>query len=170
MAIAITLKEYLSNNRLDYNVITHRHTETSYNTGVTAHLPLSQVSKAVVLQNEQGQHLMAVLQANRKLKLEEVNRLTGSQYRIIEEHELKDLFQDCEEGAIPGLGDAYRMHMMVDNNLLTAKQIYVEAGDHEHLLEFERKQYADMMFDIPHGEIGGQVISQPRENTMNWEI
>lgn len=171
MATAITLKEFLSSKNVDYDNIRHRHTDTAYNSAAAAHVPAGQVCKAVVLQDADGEFLMAVLPAANRLRLEAINRFTGKHYQLATEEQLRGLFPDCETGAVPGMGNAYKMDMLLDDGLLEMSQVYVEAGDHENLIKFDREQFEEIMHDIPHAAISGGEINQPRAGERpNWEI
>ncbi len=160
MAIAITLKDYLSNNHIEYDVVSHRHTDNAFNSATASHLPTAQVAKAVVLKNREDKYLMAVLPANRKLALEELNRITGKEYRMVAEPELDRLFGDCETGAVPGVGDAYKINSVLDDELFAMRKIYIEAGDHEHLIELDQAQFMEMMYGVPHAHISGSAVSE----------
>ena len=161
MAISITLNEYLSQHNIDYELIKHRHTTSSLASSNSAHLPTSQVAKAVILQNKDGEYLMATLPANHRLSINDVNATMGKEYHLVNEWQLHELFPDCEQGAIPAVGNAYKMKMMVDDALLNAEQIYIEGGDHRYLVKIDHKQYKQMMSAMPHGNICGRDIGTP---------
>jgi len=169
MAIAITLDQYLSNKKIRYDVVKHHHTDTSFNSAVAAHLDTRKVCKAVILQDNDGKYMMAVIPTNRRLLIDTINRMTNRQFHLIGEHQLKDLFQDCELGAIPGMGQAYHMPMMLDDALLEQDKVYIEAGDHEHLLGFEHDDFINLMKQMPHGQISGPRLDWGRETERNME-
>src|SRR5574340_1433633 len=68
MAIACTVKDYLSQHRIAYEVLPHSHTMTSLGSGEAAGVHADRLAKAVVLEDELG-YLMAVLPASHHLKL-----------------------------------------------------------------------------------------------------
>ena len=162
MAISISFIDYLSKYDIDYKLISHRHTTSSIDSSFSAHLPSEQVAKAIVLQSNDGDYLMTTLSANHKLSLSQVNELTGKQYNLVNEVRLGGLFPDCEQGAIPSIGEAFEINMMVDDALLNAEQIFIEAGDHCHLVKVNHQQYENMMLNIPHGNICGTAIGRPK--------
>ncbi len=164
MAIALTLKEYLNDHNVEYELLQHHHSDSSFNTASSAHLPSEQVSKAVILRDENSQYLMAVLPSCRKLQYGALNRLQGGQYKIVSEKELESLFADCETGAIPALGEAYGMDMVVDDHLLMTNSVYIEAGDHETLVKMDNPHYCDLLKNINHGKISGNVIGNLRDS------
>lgn len=173
MAIAMTLKEYFENEDIHYDIIKHRKAFSSLDSSRTAHLPAEKVAKAVVLQNDEGDYLMASLPANSHVSLTEINELTGKHYHLVDEDALQDLFPDCSIGAIPAMGGPYNMSMLIDESLLTAEFIYIESGDHENLLKLSHQEYTDLVAKMPHGHIRGANIGAPRiwERTgKNWPI
>lgn len=158
MAIAITLKEFLTDQNIGYELLQHHHSDSSLNTAASANLPSDQVSKAVILKDEYGQYLMAVLPSDRKLQREALNRLQGKQYQMISEQEIESLFADCELGAIPALGEAYGMDTVVDDHLLMANSVYIEAGDHETLVKLNNLHFCDLVKNFHHGKISGDLM------------
>ena len=162
MAITITLNEYLSQHNIDYELIKHRHTTSSLDSSCSAHLPTAQVAKAVILQSKDGEYLMATLPADHQLSISDVNKVMGKEYRLVNEWRLHELFPDCEQGAIPSIGEAYKMKMMIDDVLLNAEQVYIEAGDHRYLVKIAHEQYAQMMSAVPHANICGRDIGPPK--------
>lgn len=169
MAIAITLDQFLSNNKIHYDLIKHHHTDSSFNSAVAAHLDTRKVCKAVILQDADGNYLMAVIPTNRRLLIDTINRMNRRQYHLIGEHQLGPLFQDCELGAIPGMGQAYNLPMMLDDALLEQDKVYIEAGDHEHLLGLEHADFIQLTSRMPHGRISGPRLDWGRDIERNRE-
>lgn len=162
MAIAITLKEYFDKNQTQYDFIKHRSTTAALDSSRAAHLPAEKVSKAVILESENGDYLMASLPANSRLSLTEVQNITGIHYKLISEEKLHELFPDCKIGAIPAVGEPYNLKMLVDNSLLAAEDVYIESGDHENLLKLEHHDYAHLVAKMAHGNIKGTNLGAPR--------
>jgi Ala-tRNA(Pro) deacylase len=173
MAIAITLKEYFENEDIHYDTIKHRRALSSLDSSRSAHLPADKMAKAVVLQNEEGDYLMASLPANCRVSLTDVNFITGKHYQLVNEQKLQELFPDCEQGAIPAMGVPYAMNMLIDESLLDADSIYIESGDHQNLLKLSHHEYTNLVASMSHGNIRGENIGAPRiwERTgINWRI
>jgi Ala-tRNA(Pro) deacylase len=133
MGIAITLKEYLEDHGLTYEVIDHVRTDSALTTSEAAHVPGDRMAKSVLL-GDNDSYLLAVVAATYRVKLEEVSRLTGRRFRLIEEDEVESAFSDCEIGAIPPMGAPYGIETLVDSNLMSQPDIYCESGDHSKLL------------------------------------
>jgi len=162
MAIAITLKQYFEHEDIHYDTIKHRRTFTTLDSSRTAHLPAGNVAKAVVLESVTGDFLMASLPANSRVSLTDVNEIMGKYYYLANEQKLLALFPDCAKGAIPAMGAAYNMNMIVDDSLLAANAVYIESGDHQHFLKLNNQEYSDLVRNMSHGDIRGNSMGAPR--------
>jgi Ala-tRNA(Pro) deacylase len=161
MGIAITLKEYFTNEKIHYDTVKHQRALTLFNSSRSAHLPAQEVAKAVVLQNEEGDYLMASVPANSRLSLIGVNNLTGKHYELVSEHKLQELFPDCSPGAIPAIGTPYKVKMLIDDSLLASDTVYIESGDHQNLLKLTHQEYNNLVANMLHGDIRGINVGAP---------
>ena len=157
MAIAKTLISYLKERGIDYQLIEHKHTPTAEASAHAAHVPVHQVAKAVVLRDDAG-YVISVLPANHSLEIRWVNEELDRKLEMACEDEFKKLFGDCETGAVPALGEAYGLKVIWDDELAYTSDVYIEAGDHEHLIWLERRDFRKLMKDLPH-----TIISKDRE-------
>ena len=149
MAIATTLKAYLDDHHVEYDVVNHIHSETALESAHSAHVPGHQVAKAVVLEDANG-YIVSVLPSTNRLDLEWVNESLGRKLEMAPENELRDLFDDCEFGVVPALSNAYGLDVIRDEQLTTASEIYIEAGDHENLIHMHGDDFFKLMEDVPH--------------------
>lgn len=152
MAMAATLQKYLAQNGIAYEILPHPYTATSMNTASAARVPSDKLAKPVILEDEQG-YVMAVIPANRHVKLGELRNLLKRNIGLATESELKQLFPDCDIGAVPPLGQAYGMDTIVDDSLINATDIYFEAGDHEDVIHIKGAAFRRLMKNTPHGSL-----------------
>jgi len=152
MAIATTLKSYLEDHHVDYDVVHHIHSDTALESAHSAHVPSHQVAKAVVLADENG-YIVSVLPSTNRLDLNWVNESLGRKLEMAHENELPNLFQDCDPGAVPALSNAYGLDVIWDEQLTNAAEIYIEAGDHENLIHMHGDEFCKLMEDLPHNII-----------------
>ena len=157
MAIAQTLINYLKERGIDFEEVEHDHTSTAEASAHAAHVPAHQVAKAVVLRDGDG-YVVSVLPANHSLEIGWVNDELGRNLEMACEDEFKNLFGDCEVGAVPALGEAYGLKVIWDDELAYTQDIYIEAGDHEHLIWLERRDFKKLMSGLPH-----TIISKDEE-------
>jgi Ala-tRNA(Pro) deacylase len=162
MAIAKTLMNYLEERGINYDLVEHAHSATALESAHAAHVPAHQVAKAVVLRDQQG-YVLGVLPANHSLEIDWVNTELDRNLEMATEQEFKDLFEDCEVGAVPALGGAYGLHVIWDDELQYTADVYIEAGDHEHLIWLERRDFRKLMSSLPH-----TIISKDEE-VGNWK-
>jgi Ala-tRNA(Pro) deacylase len=152
MSLSATLQHYLEQHGISYELVPHRHTESSMNAASVAHIPAAKIAKPVILEDEKG-YLMAVVPAHHHVKISEVNKILGRKMGLATEQELGSLFSDCEEGAIPPVGQAYGLETIVDNCLGECPDLYLEAGDHEDFIHLQSASYLKLMSEVPHAKI-----------------
>ena len=152
MAIARTLTNYLQERGVTYTLKPHPRTETAAATAHAANLPVHQVAKAVVLCDDAG-YVLSVVPASHSLELGWVNQELGRNLELANEKEFRNLFADCQPGAVPALGEAYGIQVIWDDELAFTSDIYIEAGDHEHLIWVDRHEFGKLMGALPHAII-----------------
>jgi len=140
MRMAETLARSLERASCHYELVEHDHSATSLESARKAGVPAARMAKPVILDDRRGHHLMAVLPANHLLDLGKV-RKGPWRWQLTSEQQLGGLFRDCERGAIPALGEAYGMDMLIDPQLARQADIYLEAGDHEHLVRLPMEDF-----------------------------
>jgi Ala-tRNA(Pro) deacylase len=152
MAIATTLKSFLEEHQIKFDTVEHKHTDSSVDAAKSAHVPPHQMAKAVVLEDKAG-FIVSVLPSNNRLNLGWVNEELKRDLRLATEPELKALFEDCDTGAVPALSNAYGLKVIWDDQLKHASDIYIEAGDHEHLIHLAGEDFRQLMEKLPHSVI-----------------
>jgi Ala-tRNA(Pro) deacylase len=65
--------------------------------------------------------------------------------------QVETLFLDCEPGAVPALGRAYGLNVVVDDSLAQEPDVYFEAGDHASLVHISGPSFQKLMADARHG-------------------
>lgn len=151
MAIAHTLQEYLDRAGVPYDVVPHPYSSTSMQSAEFAHIPGNRLAKSVLLEDEHG-YLLAVVPASHRIELgvlhQQLNRMLG----LATEREISEVFADCEEGAVPPLGQPYGVDVVIDDSLAWQPDIYFEAGDHTDLVHLTGEAFQDLLADAEHLE------------------
>ena len=155
MAIANTLKYYLDAHHVEYDMVRHLRSDTALESAHSAHVPSHQVAKAVVLEDEHG-YVVSVLPSTNRLDIDWVNETLGRDLELAREDELPALFQDCSLGAVPALSEAYGLEVVWDDQLKSASEIYIEAGDHRHLVHMKGDSFRKLMEHKPHSVISAE--------------
>ena len=140
---AKTLKSFLDRQGMKYVSIQHSAAFTAPEIAASAHVSGRDFAKTVIVMIE-DQLAMVVLPANRQLVLSELRGMLDTNHvRLASEAEFKDVFPDCEIGAMPPFGNLYKIKTYVTANLADEKEIAFNAGTHTEVitmnyLDFER--------------------------------
>jgi Ala-tRNA(Pro) deacylase len=154
MGLAIALAQYLANHAIEYDLVTHPRTETSSASAEASRVPPDRLAKAVVLKGGNG-FMLAVLPASRHIQFEELRRLLGRDIDMANEEQIETLFIDCDPGAVPAIGAAYGLNVVVDDSLAQQPDVYLEGGDHAHLVHISGATFQKLMADARHGKFTG---------------
>ncbi len=152
MSIASRIKWYLDSRGISYECVHHARTGTSLASAREAHVPADDLAKCVLLEDERG-YVLAILPASRRLDLHKIERYFHRRLELASEAELRDIFRDCEVGAVPALGMAYNVPTLLDDHLLGLSHLFFEAGDHEDLVHLSGLAFRALLADTQHGEI-----------------
>ncbi|MBW8184378.1 aminoacyl-tRNA deacylase [Shewanella nanhaiensis] len=158
MTISVRLNEYLNQNEVSYDLISHPHSFSSMSSAVAANIPPAQIAKAVILEDHEGRKMMAVLLADHKISLGSLGEKLNRDLHLIDERSVYKMFEDCEKGAIPPFGNAYNMEAVYDDLLVQSKELYLEAGDHNSLLRVSREDFVRLIKDSKHMRFSHQTV------------
>ena len=89
--------------------------------------------------------MAAVLPSTYAVRLSELWAKTGRHLLLAKEIDLRELFKDCDAGALPPVCTAYGMQTYLDESLVQHADVYFEAGDHEALIHMGTDQFLDLM-------------------------
>jgi Ala-tRNA(Pro) deacylase len=149
MAIAIALARYLDQRGVKYDVVEHSHTATALESARTSHISLDRLAKAVVLKGDDG-FLVAVLPASGHIQFGQLRKQLGADVDMANEEQIESLFHDCEPGAVPAIGAAYGLRVIVDDSLASEPEIYLEGGDHASLVHVSGRAFQELMAGARH--------------------
>ena len=123
MTIAPRLKDYLDKAGLAYDAVSHPRTFTSSQTAQAAHVSGERVAKSVVVHHELG-FLIAVVPATHRIDLGTLQDFVGTRLGLAAEAEVGALFEDCDLGAVPPVGAAYGIDVVLDESLSETPDVY----------------------------------------------
>lgn len=134
------LIQYLDENNVKYITITHSQAFTAQQVAASAHIKGKDMAKTVIIKIN-GKLAMAVLPANFHVDFQLLKEITGNEDVVLaHEPEFKDLFDDCETGAMPPFGNLYGLDVYVAQSLTQNEEIAFNAGNHSELIKMS---YAD---------------------------
>lgn len=128
------LKEFLDEHRVKYVTISHSLAYTAQEIAASAHIRGKELAKTVIVKAD-GRMAMAVLPASLKVDFELLAEAMGAKLvELATEREFKQMFPDCELGAMPPFGNLYGMDVFVAESLTEDKEIAFNAGSHTELM------------------------------------
>jgi Ala-tRNA(Pro) deacylase len=137
------LKEFLHTEGIKYVNIIHSPAYTAQEVAASAHVPGRAFAKTVIVELD-GKMAMAVLPANRKIVLQDLREVTGSdEVKFASEEAFRERFPDCEPGAMPPFGNLYGMDVYLAQALADNHELAFNAGSHTEVMkvamaDFER--------------------------------
>ena len=139
------LKEFLDSHSIKYITISHSRAFTAQETAASAHVPVKELAKTVLVKID-GKMAMAVLPASCKVDFDLLKKAaSAATIEIANEKEFKDLFPDCEIGAMPPFGNLYGMEVFVTNSLTEDREIAFNAGSHRELVKLAYKDFEQLV-------------------------
>ena len=157
MAIAITLKEYLDNSNIEYDLITHEYSHSSSETARLGNISGEKLAKAVLLEDAYGDYMLAVIPSTHRVDFGALKKQLNSRLGLATESELVEVFKDCDPGAIPALAQAYGIPTIVDESLSSNSDIYFEGGSHTDLVHMDGGEFDRLMEATRHGKFSRHV-------------
>jgi Ala-tRNA(Pro) deacylase len=139
------LEEFLDGKGINYVRITHSTAYTARETAVSAQIPGKGLAKTVILKAD-GKMIMAVLPASRRLDLGLLREAVGAnKVEIANETEFKDMFPDCDIGAMPPFGNLYGMDVISEGILAENEEIAFNAGSHTEVVRLSYKDFLELV-------------------------
>lgn len=138
------VKEFLQQQKVPFNELKH---PTTYDAQRLAHsldVPGDNVAKTVVLKAD-GRYVVAVLQATHSVEFDKAAAALGAERaELASEEEFKDLFPDCELGAVPPFGSRFDLITLVDESLTEDEYIVFEGNKHDEAISMRYQDYAKL--------------------------
>ena len=135
------LKDFLDNQNIKYVTISHSPTYTAQEIAASAHIPGKVMAKTVMVKID-GKMAMAVLPASCKVDFDLLKKAAGaSTVGLASEQEFKNLFPECEIGAMPPFGNLYGIEVFVADALAEDEEIAFNAGSHTELIRLAYKDF-----------------------------
>ncbi len=135
------LKEYLDKNEVPYVSIRHSQAFTAQQIAASAHIPGRKMVKTVMVVIN-GMMAMAVLPASYYVDFNLLKDITGEgSVRLASETEFKDMFPDCEVGAMPPFGNLYNLAVYVAKVVQHEEEIAFNAGTHTEIIQMSYRDF-----------------------------
>jgi Ala-tRNA(Pro) deacylase len=139
------LKAFLDEHGVKYITIKHSRAYTAQEVAASAHIPGQELAKTVMIKLN-GTMAMAVLPASYQVDFDLLQAATGAEeIELATEAEFKDLFPECEAGAMPPFGNLYGIDVFVAASLTEDEKIAFNAGSHTELIQMSYSDFARLV-------------------------
>ena len=139
------LKEFLDSHNIEYVTVNHSLAYTAQRIAAAAHISGKDIAKTVMLKAD-GKMVMTVLPASCKINVDQLkNTIHAERVELASEKEFKDIFPDCEVGAMPPFGNLYGMEVYVAEKLTLDDEIAFNAGSHRELIKLSFRDYEKLV-------------------------
>jgi Ala-tRNA(Pro) deacylase len=135
------LKQVLDQHKIKYISINHSPAYTARETAASTFVPRREFAKTIIVDID-GEKIMAVLSASRHVDLEALRKLAqANEVRLATEDEFRELFPDCEVGAMPPFGSLYNTRVFVEEMVTEVDDLCFNAGSHEQILRMNSADF-----------------------------
>jgi len=139
------MKEFLDSHGVKYVKIDHSPAYTAREIAQSTHIKGKEVAKTIIVFID-NKMAMAVLSANYSIDFDYFRKEIGAKkIELATEEQFKDIFPDCEVGAMPPFGNLYGMNVYVDQHLTADKEIVFNAGSHSELVRMSYEDFARLV-------------------------
>jgi len=134
------LKQFLDEAGVKYVSIFHSPAYSAQEIAESTHIPGQFLAKTVVIKID-GKFVLAILPAAQRIDFEFLREtILAKHVELASEQEFKDLFPDCELGAMPPFGNLFNLDVFAEESLAEDLEIAFSAGTHTELI---RMEYSD---------------------------
>jgi len=135
------LRDFLDAEKVKYVTITHSPAFTAQEIAAAAHIPGKEMAKTVMVKVDR-EMAMVVLPASMKVDFNRLLDATGAQeVDLAREREFRDMFPDCELGAMPPFGNLFGLRTFVAEELTEDEEIAFNAGSTTEVIKLAYRDF-----------------------------
>lgn len=130
MATPDQLKNYLSERKISFELLTHPEAFTAQEVAHAIHKTGKVLAKTIIVEAD-AKTVMAVVPAHHKVKLSLIKSTMGARdVHLVPEEKLRQLFPDSDLGAMPPIGPLYNMPVVISKELAQQQEVVFNACTH----------------------------------------
>lgn len=135
-------RRLLETGGVSYETLPHREAYTAQGVAAAVHVSGWTLAKVLVVRAPGEGPIMVVLPASCRLDLAGLARVLGKpSVTLLAETEMRELFPDCETGAMPPFGQLYGLPVWVDACFPQAGEFAFQAGNHHEVVRMKYAEY-----------------------------
>lgn len=136
MSASVRIRHYLDSHGIRYGVVHHAWAVTLEQAAQEAGIPLEQVAKGMLLNDDDGL-ILAVFPASHHVDFDALRKQMRRNFELAPHETVSSVFKDCEPSAVPPLGDVYGLETIMDETLLANNEIFIAVGESNHFLRIK---------------------------------
>ncbi len=141
MTVKERLKRLLDDEKVPYEIMVHSESYTAQEKAANLHVPGAELAK-VVMVKAADELMMLVLSAENNIDFGELKEVLGTKkVALAKEEEFRELFPDCDLGAMPPFGNLYGIPVLVDEHLAGQESIVFNACTHYEAAKIAYRDY-----------------------------
>ncbi len=141
MSVPKNLKKFLDKNHASYQPLTHERVITTSEVAEVHHTPGREVIKSVVIKDNENYYLF-ILPSSKEVDFSRIRKILNSKsVDLASEEDFKEIFSDCELGAMPPFGELYGLKTYADEMLKEDANVLFNAGTHEDTVKMSFEDF-----------------------------
>jgi len=140
MILAASLKKLLEGNKVAYRVLQHRRVEKLEQAANLLKCNSELVLTAQVLQDDLGL-LLVVYRLSTNINIPKLQKLLNRNLTVVASTKVNRLFNDCDAGCWPPIGQAYNLETIIDKNIENCNTVYFSAGCNTAMVQLQVDDY-----------------------------
>lgn len=140
MTLSASLKKLLEANMVAYRVLQHRRVERLEHAANLVKCSPELVLTAQVLQDDLGM-LLVVYRLSTQMDLPKLQKLLNRNLTVVPTTKVNRLFNDCDAGCWPPIGQAYNLEIVLDKSIEHCNIVYFSAGCDTALVQLQVDDY-----------------------------
>ncbi len=142
------LRTYLDTHDVRYVVMDHSPAFSALEEAQYKHISGRNIAKTIILIVE-DQPVMLVLPGSEKVSLDFFKEFCDTQdVRLANEDEFREIFPDCEVGAMPPFGNLYGINVYVSKSLTEDDEIAFNAGNHHQVIKMKYRDFERLVHPV----------------------
>ena len=145
MPVLKRLQTYLDSHKIPFEVVSHSVAYGARRTAEALHVPGDMFAKVVIVKADQ-RFVTVVIPSTWRVDFKRLEEALDSRHvRLATEHELANLFPDCEVGTMPPFVNLYNIDVYVDQLLTQDEHILFDAGTHTGAMKLRYRDFAELV-------------------------
>ena len=145
MSVNNKVMEYLDKNKAEYRVVTHDRVFTTIAEARALGIEADEIAKCLVIKIR-SELALAVIPGGHRINNRKIREACGNKHaRMATEDELGADFSQWELGAVPPLGELFRLPVYMDRSLIGNETVLFSGGSHTESIKMNTADFINLI-------------------------